>query len=311
MGARDRMGAGSRVWRVLASSAAYLGGVARDVVAGWHRHRCNQQGAAIAFYAMFSFVPLLLLLTSGLGFALALWEGAALFKESLARLIAEATSPVVADLAIDAISATQDARGQLGIVGLAALLLAATGAFVQLETSVQVVWDLYVSPDPVPFRIQAMNFLRTRLASFLLVAGVGLVIFLSLVGEVLLDAITRQTAVTSNAVVRLIDHGGGLALAGIIVTVLFRWLPRRRVPWRAALAGGWLTACLWEVAKQLLSAYLTRRDYANAYPILGSALALLVWVYVASLVFLLGAEVAASITSREAARRNARIAARL
>ena len=107
---------------------------------------------------------------------------------------------------------------------------------------------------------------------------------------------------------QFLDLGGGFVTAGVIVTVLFRWLPRRRVPWIAALTGGLVTAGLWEVTKSLISSYLTHRDYANAYPLLGSALALLAWVYVAALVFLLGAEVAASITQREVARRNARSA---
>jgi membrane protein len=309
VGTRASNGVGKRGLQALKSAFSYTRGIVTDVLSGWHRHRCSQLGAAIAFYAIFAFVPLLLILASVFGFVLALWEGSASFKDSLVRLISEAVSPQVGRLAAGALGATQDARGELGILGLGALFLSATGAFAQLETAVQVVWDTYVSPDPVPFRIQVRNFLRTRLVSFLLAVGVGMVVLFSLVGEVLLDALSENVRLTTNEVMQFLNLGGGFVAAAVFVTILYRWLPRRRVPWRAALTGGVMTAFLWEVAKNLLSAYLTRRDYTNAYPLLGSALALLVWVYVAALVFLLGAEVAASITGREAARRNARSAA--
>jgi membrane protein len=140
-----------------------------------------------------------------------------------------------------------------------------------------------------------LRFIRTRLISFVLVGAVALFVFLSLVLDVVLDAEARAWGGADRSW-RIFELAFGFFLSGWIVSLLFRLLPIRKVPWRAALAGGWLTAALWEAAKQGLSAYLTRMDYTHAYPLLGSALALLLWVYVAGLVFLLGAEVAAAIT---------------
>ncbi len=282
----------------------WLGRLIREVWGGWHRHRCTQLGAAIAFYSIFSLLPLLILLTSIFGFVLVSWAGAASFKLSLSRLIADAVSPQVAQIAIDALSATEAARQSLGLLGAGMLLVAASGAFGMLENALQVVWDLTISMDPIPFRVQVIRFLRTRLVSFLLVAGVALLALISLAVEVRLDTVARKTGEGLAANWRLTELGLGFFASGLIVTLLFRWIPARHVPWRAALAGGWLTATLWELGRQGLSAYLIQKNYARAYPILGSALAILIWVYFAGIVFLLGAEVAAAIMRMEEKRRD-------
>jgi membrane protein len=281
----------------------WLGRLIREVLSGWQRHRCTQLGAAISFYSIFSLFPLLILLTSIFGFVLVSWAGAASFKLSLARLIADAVSPQVAQIAIDALTATEAARQSLGLLGAAMLLVAASGAFGMLENAMQVVWDLHISNEPVPLRVQVNRFLRTRLISFLLVAGVALLAVVSLAVDVTIDTMARKTGGSLEGNWRLAELGLGFFASGLIVTLLFRWIPMRRVPWRAALAGGWLTATLWELGRQGLSAYLIHTNYARAYPILGSALAVLIWIYLAGIVFLLGAEVAAGIMRLEAKRR--------
>ncbi|MBD3160624.1 MAG: YihY family inner membrane protein [Candidatus Eisenbacteria bacterium] len=293
-------GRGGRLRAVLEggirSALRWVGRVVAEVWSSWHRHRCNQLGAAIAYYGIFSMAPLLLLLASVFGYILAGWEGAASFKESIDGLISEGVSPEVARVAVSALNATEAARGELGLIAVAFLVFAAMGAFVQLEMAVQVVWDVHLADKPVSLRRQVLNFLRTRLASFLLMGGVAILIFLSLVTSVFLDLVRQETLAGLDVNGRFTELMLGLFATGWIVTILYRWLPSKPVPWRAALIGGWLTAILWELARQALSSYLTRKDYANAYPVLGSALALLLWVYVAALVFLLGAEVASAIT---------------
>lgn len=285
----------------------WLGRLVREVWVGWHRHRCTQLGAAIAFYSIFSLLPLLILLTSIFGFVLASWAGAASFKLSLLRLISDAVSPQVAQIAIDALTATEQARQSLGLLGGGTLLIAASGAFGMLDNALQVVWDLHISTDPLPFRIQVLRFLRTRLTSFLLVAGVALLAVISLAVDVVLDTMARKAGASLEGSWRWAELGLGFFASGLIVTLLFRWIPMRRVPWRSALVGGWLTATLWELGRQGLSAYLIHKNYARAYPILGSALAILVWVYFAGIVFLLGAEVAAAIMRLEARQREKRL----
>ena len=286
--------------RALVRVGRWFGRLVTEVWGGWFRHRCNQLGAAMAFYGIFSLLPLLLLLTGVAGFFLASWAGAPSFRDSLGRVISEGVSPQLGKIAIDALTATEKARGRLGLVGFGTLLLAASGAFVMLEASLQVVWDIHLTTDPIPRRIQVIRFIRRRLISFILVGVVAFLVFLSLVLHIVLIAEAKATGVGTDRSWRLFELAFGFFLSGWIVSLLYRLVPLRRVPWRAALVGGWLTAALWELAKQALTAYLTRADYTHAYPLLGSALALLLWVYVAGLVFLLGAEVAAAITRMHA-----------
>jgi membrane protein len=282
--------------RRLLEASRWAGRLAVEVYSSWVRHRCSQLGAAIAFYGIFSLLPLLLVITSILGYLLAGWGGAPDFKLGLERVISEGLSPQVARIALEALHATQEARGSIGLIGIGTLLLAAAGAFGMLESAVQVVWDVHLEEGPVPFRRQAFRFLRGRLVSFILVGGVSLLVFISLVLDILMNAFREQLINGPRTDWQLTQLALGFFASGLIVTLLHRWLPLRRVPWRAALAGGWLTAILWEVAKRGLSAYLRHNEYERAYPLIGSALAVLLWVYVGGHVFLLGAEVAAGIT---------------
>lgn len=282
--------------RALLGAARWTGRLVVEVYSGWVRHRCSQMGAAIAFYGIFSLLPLLLVIASMLGYLLAGWGGAPDFMLGLDRMISEALSPQVARIALEALEATLEARGSIGLIGIGALLLAAAGAFGMLENAVQVVWDMHLDTGPMPFRQQALRFLRSRLVSFLLVGGVSLLVFLSLVLDIFMNAFREQLIDELKTNWQVTQLALGFFASGLIVTLLNRWLPLRRVPWRAALAGGWLTAVLWELAKRGLSAYLRHNQYALAYPLIGSALAVLLWVYVAASVFLLGAEVSAGIT---------------
>jgi len=72
--------------------------------------------------------------------------------------------------------------------------------------------------------------------------------------------------------------------------LIYRTIPKPNVRWQEALRGGILAALLWEAGRQALTAYLTRLNYPNAYGVIGSFLAVMLWAYYGSLVILFGAE---------------------
>jgi membrane protein len=78
-------------------------------------------------------------------------------------------------------------------------------------------------------------------------------------------------------------------LNSLLFTVIYKTLPNARVPWRAAMIGGLFTAFVWQVGLRLLEMAVISRSY-TAYGIVGSFLAIMVWMYYASAVFIMGAE---------------------
>jgi membrane protein len=79
-----------------------------------------------------------------------------------------------------------------------------------------------------------------------------------------------------------------------------KYLPDGHVPWRDALVGGVISAVLFSVGKKLFALYLTHAGTASAFGAAGSLAVLLMWLYFAAAVMLLGAEAAATrVEARE------------
>jgi membrane protein len=72
-------------------------------------------------------------------------------------------------------------------------------------------------------------------------------------------------------------------------TAVYHFLPKVRVRWSAALAGGLLASALWELGRQVLAAYVVGEKLPTAYGLIGSFMAIMLWTYYAMLVILFGA----------------------
>lgn len=93
-------------------------------------------------------------------------------------------------------------------------------------------------------------------------------------------------------------HGLGIfALTWLLITMMFLLIPNRRVRVRSALAGAFLSAVLFEIAKQGFVAWVSNANYTVIYGALATVPIFLVWVYLVWSVILLGASLTASLTT--------------
>ena len=95
-------------------------------------------------------------------------------------------------------------------------------------------------------------------------------------------------------------------------TVIYAFVPARRVPFRLALVGGVLAALAFEVAKRGFTFYITHvQTYQMVYGALAALPLFLVWIYVSWAIVLVGAAITATLAEsadREAARKPALLA---
>jgi membrane protein len=78
-------------------------------------------------------------------------------------------------------------------------------------------------------------------------------------------------------------------LVGFTFLLMYRFAPARPLPLGASVAGAVVAGLLWHGARQLFNWYLlTYAIYNPITGILGSAIALLLWLYYSALIFLLG-----------------------
>jgi membrane protein len=261
-----------------------------EAAKNWQKDDGATLAAAVAYYAAFSFFPLLLLLIAALGFAMQFSIGVENTRQELLRVLAQNASPALAEhvgAVLDQISVNAVVGGPLGLV---VLLFAAVGIFNQIEHAFDRIWRVH-EQEWCGLRAAILNALYYRLRAFLMLLGTGLLVLMAL-GAGMASSTLRALTVDLPGVGwtwNLIQIALSLALFSISFTLIYKFLPKARIQWLAAARGGLLAAMLWEATRQLLTCFLIGEGY-NAYGIVGSLIALMLWIYVAGSILFLGAE---------------------
>lgn len=241
-------------------------------------------GAALAFYALFSMAPALIIATyvAGLVFGddAARGEVAARLAITMGADGAEVVQQLVR-------SADRPGTGLLAsLAGLAAVLYGSTRFFTYLQQALDAVWE-----PPEAAARGVGHRVRTRLLSFALVLLAGLLLVLSLGLSVGLSAagidIDPGTVMPRLLLRVATDLGGFVVLTGLFAA-LYSGLPSEHPAFRSVIGGAALAAALFTLGRYLLGAFLAHK-IGSTYGAAGSIFLLLLWVYYSAQLFLFGA----------------------
>jgi len=89
--------------------------------------------------------------------------------------------------------------------------------------------------------------------------------------------------------------GAGLLIAVMVFTLVFKWMPHRKVFWREAFAGALVTTIMWEIGSYIFMKLVPIFHYQRIYGKMGAVVALLAWVYTSNLIMLFGANFSAQL----------------
>jgi membrane protein len=278
-----------------------LWGMLKRAALDWLADDCPRLGAALAFYALFSLAPTLILVT-----ALA----SALFgPDAVAGKIEGQLDSLIGDQGAEAVqSILVNARQSHGgttatLLGVATLLIGATAAFGELKAALNLIWHAQR-----PSGSGLWGIVRDRLLAFVVVLLVGAL----LLGSVVLStAISALEAAATNLIpgeeLAALDQAwlrdasqvwlvkaGNLALSLVVFTllfaVIFRILPDRYIAWRDVWLGAAVTAGLFTLGKHLIGLYLAHASVGSTYGAAGSIAVLLLWTYYSAQILFFGAE---------------------
>jgi membrane protein len=248
--------------------------------------------ASLSYYALFSIFPLLLL--SATLFGIALGDDAASRQRVLEFFSGSIRSAQVATTLDDALAGMQKhsaARGIGLVFGLIGSLLGASGVFSELDTAFNRVWRVK-SPDLKGVRNIVLRFLHDKLLAFGLVvltcAAMVAAVLLSLFAWTIGNHLT--VAIGAPWLLSLASPVASAALGLVAATALFRIVPRIKVPLQDAFAAAVITGVLLFLLKLAFGLYLSLFTGYAAYGVVGGLLALVTWIYLASLILLYGAE---------------------
>lgn len=252
----------------------------------WTGAQAPVLAAALAYYAIFSIAPLLLIVIGVLG--LVLGENAA--QSALMEQIRGAVGPQ----ASGAIESMLQNMGEQGgglvatAIGVGTVVVGATGVFAQLQNALNVIWE--VKPDPEASGI--LHLLVVRLQSLVLILAIGLVLLASLMLSAALSALGPAVtdALPSGAWFwQLLNAAISFAVILLLFAMIFKVLPDARIRWRDVWVGAGVTALLFVAGNQAFGLYLGINSVASTYGAAGSLVVLLLWVYFSAQVLLIGA----------------------
>ena len=260
-------------------------GLIRQAFAKWWEDNALRLAASLSFYTAFSLSPVLLIVIAVAGVFFGEESVQHALIEQISRLVGPGEAAAVNSMLI---SAQQPTYGLLSaMVNVATLLTLATGVFVEMQDGLNTLWQSPPAEERPLWRL-----LKERLLSFLLILGLGFLLVVSLVLDAVLAAVgTYLSALLSaQATVLLVWN---FLLSVLVLTMLFamifRFLPRIRLPWVAVWLGGGVTALFIILDKFAIGLYIGKAGVASAYGAASSLMIVLLWVYYSSLIFYFGA----------------------
>lgn len=260
--------------------------ILRIAGSAWSRHNAPRLGAALAYYAVLSLAPTLILVLA--------IAGAVFGKEAVRGEVYWQIRDVAGWRIAEAVqgllkSAYAPRAGFLAsALGFVTILFGASGLFVELRDTLNFIWEAPVQNDT-----SAWQLVRERFLAFAMVIGAGCLLTVSLAFTAVVQArslYAKDYVLLPGPLLEAANFVISLVIASILFALIYRVIPETHVSWRDVTVGSILTAVLFSIGRILLGVYLGKAGVGSAYGAAGSLVVLLVWVYYSAQIFLFGAE---------------------
>jgi membrane protein len=243
--------------------------------------------ASLAYYTIFSIGPLLLVLITVVGLFVKKADVTAKIFYQLGNLVGRSGAEQLRSI-IDNIS-KQNNTTLFGVVGVVILLFGATSIFTEIQGSINYIWSIKATP-----KRGWVKYLADRLLSFSLIVGIGFLMLVTLLVNVIVDMLTSRLQHFLGFVNVILVQGINtlLVFATVIFlfTVIYKVLPDAKIHWKDAIVGATFTGVLFMLGKFLISFYLGSSQSIDTYGAATAIILLLSWVYYSSLILYFGAE---------------------
>lgn len=253
----------------------------------WYIKDPFRQSAIIAYFSIFSIPGLLLLIITFTSF----FFGTAAVDQNIFSQISstmgEDTATQIKDILINAGKAKTTILGS--ILGLLILLIGATGVFVELQKSLNAIWN--VKADT---KTGFLPVIKSRLFSFGLILAIAFLLLISLVISSALAAMGSWINVGTSYVMltffNIINFFVSLVVVAVLFGLMFKILPDAEIKWKHVWLGSFVTSFLFTIGKSGLAFYFGTIQPGNIYGVAGSIILILLWVSYSTMIMFYGAE---------------------
>jgi membrane protein len=250
----------------------------------WSAAGVERMGAALAYYALLSLAPLLILVISGVSL---LWDAEAVrgevvnyLENFIGRQAAEAIQGLIQDTSL------KGGGVIASMLGFLTLVWGATSVVAELQSSMDTLWKCRQ-----PGGLRAL--LKQRSSAFIVIVMAG---FLFLISMLMSAVVAAMGTFFSNFLpvpawlLESVNSLLSLLLNTALCALLFKTIPKVSLEWDDVLLGAGFTAILLTIGKTAIGLYLGKAGFASTFGAAGSLVVIMVWVYYSAQLFFFGAE---------------------
>ena len=277
------------------SSGSKLVVFLREIYGIWISERPTQFAAALAYYAVFSFVPLIYIALTITDIVIARLSVEQQFYAEVAELLGAEIAQALQEAVTGLAERTAGDTTLTTVIGFVALAFTASLAFFQLQHTLNTIWKV-----PPPSRGQTRAYMLNRLLAFSMILGVALLLIVATVANLLVSLVTawvEWAAVVSSA--NFLTTAG---LAALAFALIYKVLSNAEVAWRLAWVGAVVAALLLTLGLSLVKLYLSATRFTSALEAAGAVAVLLMAFYYLGQIFVLGAVVIRVLASMSGSR---------
>ena len=246
--------------------------------------------AQLAYYLILSFFPFLIFLMTIIGFSkldsMQIIEG---LSAILPSSVFELTSTIIVEVV------ENQYTGLLG-VSIVLSMWAASSAFRAVTKGINKAYNLKENRSFIKRAIIAL--ICTFALAFTIVVALVLLVFGNLIGDLLISYIPYNALI--GKLWNLIRYIMVLTIMICIFAGIYRYTPAKRISWREAFPGAIVSTIGWLIVSLGFSFYINNfSNYSRLYGSLGAVFVLMTWLYISSIILILGGEINSVLVIRK------------
>lgn len=249
----------------------------------WIDDRVIRLGAAVAYYSLFTLIPVLFLAVS----LASIFFGQDRVDAEVEKQIADLLGDDIASAVTSAFEQLQlvDEGTIVSLVTLGVLLFTATLLFVAWKDVVDIIWG-------APRVGGARGTIQRRLFGVLAVFGAGALLTLTLLAEALIGMLDRVFgSLLADILIKTTGSLIPLALGAVFLAVLYKYTPEDHVAWRSVWLPSFVAMAMLSVGASAYGLYVSAYAFRSAAGAAGSVFLGLIFVYYAAQILLYGVEI--------------------
>jgi membrane protein len=249
-----------------------------------------RESAAIAYYSIFSLPGLFVVIVTLAG----IFFGRDVVNEHIVTQITSSMGQETADQIQNIIQQQESQTSKTSIwgaiIGIATLLLGATGVFAQFQKSLNFIWEVKADTS----KSGIWQVVKVRLFSFGLIVSIAFLMMVSLLISTMLTAfgdwLSSQFSESLLIILKVVNFIISLAILTLLFAIMLKVFPDAKIKWKDVWIGSFVTSLLFILGRFALSLYFAKANPATAYGAAGSIILILLWVSYSSMIVFYGAE---------------------